>query len=130
MSRAMIRTAGVVAVGGVGYYLYTAGGEPKVAQKQAEADLHSVSARVKSDLPGSAKSRGKEAEKEAEKFGALAGAKADSAYAKTQSELQRAEEYAKETKDAAMKKINETDKKVEAKAAEAKSGISSWFGGK
>jgi hypothetical protein len=27
---------GAAAAGGVGYYLYTAGGDPKVAQKQAE----------------------------------------------------------------------------------------------
>jgi len=29
-----------------------------------------------------------------------------------------------------LKKIDEFDRKVENKAAEAKSGISSWFGGK
>ena len=29
-----------------------------------------------------------------------------------------------------MKKIDEFDKKVEKEAAKAKSGISSWFGGK
>jgi hypothetical protein len=30
---------GVVAAGGVGYYLYTAGGSPKVAEKQFESML-------------------------------------------------------------------------------------------
>jgi len=29
-----------------------------------------------------------------------------------------------------MKKIDEADRKIEQKAAQAKSGISSWFGGK
>jgi len=29
-----------------------------------------------------------------------------------------------------MKKVDEFDKKVEAEASKAKSGISSWFGGK
>jgi hypothetical protein len=29
-----------------------------------------------------------------------------------------------------MKKVDEFDRKVEAEAAKAKSGISSWFGGK
>lgn len=29
-----------------------------------------------------------------------------------------------------MKKINDLDKKVETEASKAKSGISSWFGGK
>jgi hypothetical protein len=42
--------------------------------------------------------------------------------------LARAEAYAKDTKDAAMKKVNEFDKKVEAEASKAKSGISSWWG--
>jgi len=41
-----------------------------------------------------------------------------------------AESYAKETKAEAMKKIDEFDRKVETKAAEAKTGISSWFGSK
>lgn len=31
---------GVAAAGGVGYYLYTAGGNPKVAEKQFEGTLH------------------------------------------------------------------------------------------
>lgn len=39
------------------------------------ADAHSVSSRLRSELPG----RGKEAEKEAEKYGAQAGAKFDNA---------------------------------------------------
>lgn len=33
---------GVAAAGGVGYYLYTAGGNPKVAEKQFEGMLHST----------------------------------------------------------------------------------------
>jgi hypothetical protein len=31
---------GLAAAGGVGYYLYTAGGNPKVAEKQFESLLH------------------------------------------------------------------------------------------
>ncbi len=31
---------GLAAAGGVGYYLYTAGGNPKVAEKQFEGTLH------------------------------------------------------------------------------------------
>ncbi|KAI1402288.1 hypothetical protein F4819DRAFT_291784 [Hypoxylon fuscum] len=120
---------GLTAAGGVGYYLYSAGGDPKVAQRQAEADAHRASAKFKSELPG----RGEEAKKEAEKYGAQAGAKVDSAYGKTQAELQRAaadaEAYAKDAKNAALKKVDEFDKKVETEASKAKSGISSWFGG-
>ncbi|KAI0387089.1 hypothetical protein F5Y04DRAFT_275548 [Hypomontagnella monticulosa] len=120
---------GLAGAGGIGYYLYSAGGDTKVAQKKAEADAHRVSAQFKSELPG----RGEQAKKDAEKYGAEAGAKVDSALGKTQAELQKAaadaEAYAKDAKAAAMKKVDEFDKKVEAEASKAKSGISSWFGG-
>jgi hypothetical protein len=33
MSRRGVTIVGLAAAGGVGYYLYTAGGDPKVAQK-------------------------------------------------------------------------------------------------
>ncbi|KAI2605824.1 uncharacterized protein GGS25DRAFT_357752 [Hypoxylon fragiforme] len=130
MSRSRVPIAlGLTAVGGVGYYLYSAGGDPKVAQKKAEADAHRASAQFKSEIPG----RGQEVKKDAEKYGAQAGAKVDSTISKTQAELQKAaseaENYAKDAKSAALKKVDEFDKKVEAEAAKAKGGISSWFGG-
>ena len=36
MSKRLLQSLGVVAAGGAGYYLYTAGGNPKVAEKMAE----------------------------------------------------------------------------------------------
>ncbi|KAL7623471.1 hypothetical protein AAE478_007153 [Parahypoxylon ruwenzoriense] len=115
---------GLTAAGGIGYYLYRAGGETKITQKKAETDTHG-----KSEPPG----RVEEARKDAEKYGAQAGAKVDSAVNKTQAELQKAaadaEAYAKEARSSALKKVDEFDKKVEAEASKAKSGISSWFGG-
>lgn len=36
MSRRGITILGLAAAGGIGYYLYNAGGDPKVAQKQFE----------------------------------------------------------------------------------------------
>jgi len=39
MSNRALQVGGVVAVGGIGYYLYTAGGNPKVAEKQFEGML-------------------------------------------------------------------------------------------
>lgn len=36
MSGRLLRWGGLAAAGGVGYYLYTAGGDPKAAQKRAE----------------------------------------------------------------------------------------------
>ncbi|OTB09152.1 hypothetical protein M426DRAFT_316445 [Hypoxylon sp. CI-4A] len=130
MSRSRAPLAlGLTAVGGVGYYLYSAGGNTKVAKKQAQADADRVSAQFKSELPG----RGDQAKKDAEKYGAEAGAKVDSAVSKTQAELQKAaaeaEAYAKDAKATALKKVDEFDKKVEAEASKAKSGVSSWFGG-
>ncbi|KAK7700122.1 hypothetical protein SLS64_011140 [Diaporthe eres] len=121
---------GLTAAGGVGYYLYGAGGNPKVAEKQFEADVHKASAKVKGELPG----RGQQYEKEAEATGRQAGAKFDEALAKTQAELQKgkaeAAAYAKDAKAATIQEIDKIDKKVEEKASQAKTGISSWFGGK
>lgn len=54
-------------------------------------------------------------------------ANAEREYSKAKS---NAEAYAKEAKAETLKKIDDFDRKVETKAAEAKSGISSWFGGK
>ncbi|KAI0907431.1 hypothetical protein F4824DRAFT_482727 [Ustulina deusta] len=121
---------GGTAAAGIGYYLYTAGGDGKVAQKHAEADAHKLSARFRGEQPG----RGKEAEKEAEALGRQVGAKIDSAFGKTEAELSKAKSeaqaYTKDAKDATLKKIDEFDNKVENEASKAKSGISSWFGGK
>lgn len=53
---------------------------------------------------------------------------------RTEAELSKAkaeaEAYTKDAKAATLKKIDELDKKVENEASKAKSGISSWFGGK
>ncbi|KAI1462812.1 hypothetical protein F4805DRAFT_452639 [Annulohypoxylon moriforme] len=152
MSKSRLPLAlGLTAAGGIGYYLYSAGGDGKVAQKKAEADAHRISTQFKSELPG----RGEEAKKDAEKYGAQAGAKVDNTVSnpvalytfpvidsnmssnkqlsKTQAELRKAadeaEAYAKDARAATQKKIDEFDKKVEAEASKAKSGISSWFGG-
>ncbi|KAI9054095.1 hypothetical protein LZ554_001266 [Drepanopeziza brunnea f. sp. 'monogermtubi'] len=122
--------AGLVAAGGVGYYLYNAGGNPKVAEKQVEADLSRASAKIKSEIPG----RTHEAQKEGEKWASQAGAKLDSAVEKSRAELSKAEgkfeAYRKDIGAEAMKKIDAADAKIEQEAAKAKSGISSWFGGK
>lgn len=53
---------------------------------------------------------------------------------KGRAELAKAEskidQYRKEAGADAMKKIDQADRKIEEGAAKAKSGISSWFGGK
>ncbi|KAK1770967.1 hypothetical protein QBC33DRAFT_566425 [Phialemonium atrogriseum] len=121
---------GLTAAGGVGYYLYTSGGRPKVAEKQFESDVHKATAKAKEVLPH----RGADAEKEGKKLGQEAGAKFDNAVAAANKEYSKAkseaESYAKETKADTMKKIDEFDRKVEEGTSKAKSGISGWFGGK
>ncbi|ROV98612.1 hypothetical protein VSDG_04219 [Cytospora chrysosperma] len=121
---------GLAAAGGVGYYLYGAGGNAKVAEKQFEADVHRGAAKAKHELPG----RGKQAEKELAVYGKEAGAKLDETVAKSQAELHKAkveaEAYARDAKAATLKEIDQFDKKVEQGASKAKSDISSWFGGK
>jgi len=121
---------GVAAAGGVGYYLYNAGGDPKVAEKKFEADASRVSSQIKNELPG----RGKEAKKEGEALVNQAGSKFDQASVDAKSKLADAEAKARELSQKAGKDLNgavdKFDKTVEEKAAKAKSGISSWFGGK
>ncbi|KAK8069553.1 hypothetical protein PG994_006169 [Apiospora phragmitis] len=125
---------GLGAAGGVGYYLYSAGGNPRnpIADPPPlshEADAHKLSSEAKTRMPG----RGSEAQKDAEKYGAQAGAKMDQFAGKTQAEIAKvkadAEAYGKDLKHDTLKKVDEFDRKVETKTAEAKSGISSWFGG-
>jgi hypothetical protein len=45
MSGRLVKVAGVGAAAGVGYYLYQAGGKPKVAEKQFERALKLAKAR-------------------------------------------------------------------------------------
>lgn len=48
--RRLVPALGVAAVGGVGYYLYAAGGNPKVAEKKFERELTSITLDVRSEL--------------------------------------------------------------------------------
>jgi ElaB/YqjD/DUF883 family membrane-anchored ribosome-binding protein len=120
---------GVTAAGGVGYYLYSAGGSPKAAENKFESDVHKASASVKSHLPG----RSPNAEGELKNIGADAGAKLDKALSEADKQAGRAksnaEAYAKDARAEAIKAVNKFDDKVEEGASKAKSGISSWFGG-
>ena len=95
MSSRPLLLGGLVVAGAAGYYLYNAGGDPKVAEKQFESmylfiiaisislivsnscagDAASASAKVKQQLPGTAK----EAKTDAKLLGEKAGAKFDNA---------------------------------------------------
>jgi len=121
---------GLGVAGITGYYLYTAGGSPKVAEKQLESDLHKVSAKTKAQLPGTTS----QVRKDGEKWASEAGAKVDSMVEQAKAEAAKAEgkfeQYRKDASKETMKAIDNADRKVEDSAAKAKSGISSWFGGK
>ncbi|KIW89073.1 uncharacterized protein Z519_10558 [Cladophialophora bantiana CBS 173.52] len=121
--------AGIALAGGVGYYLYNAGGNAKVAQKNFEADASKLSSQIKSEIPG----KEKEAEKKGEAVASQAGRKFDQASADAKAKLSEAEAKAKEVSQKTGSRINNAidkfDKTVEEKAAKTKSGISSWFGG-
>jgi len=118
---------GVAAAGGVGYYLYNAGGDPKVAQKKMEADASRLAANLKEDIPG----RGKEVKKDAEATMSQAGSKFDQASYDAKAKLSEAEAKARDMSQKAGKDISagidKFDKAVEDKAAQAKSGLKGWF---
>ncbi|KAI9759685.1 MAG: hypothetical protein M4579_002162 [Chaenotheca gracillima] len=112
-----------------GYYLYTAGGDPKVAQKQVEHDAARASSAIKNDLPGREKEARKQGEAKAQEFGAKFDKTVDDARSKLGDAEAKANQYRKETGKDLQNKIDQADKKVEEGAAKAKSGVSGWFGG-
>ncbi|KAK7416475.1 hypothetical protein QQX98_005179 [Neonectria punicea] len=131
MSRSRIPLiVGLTAAGGVGYYLYGAGGSPRAAENKFESDAHRAAANVKSHLPGNQYTN---AEKDLKGYGQEAGAKIDHAIGEADKQAgvakSTAESYAKDAKAEALKAVDKFDAKVEEGAAKAKGGISSWFGG-
>lgn len=100
--------------------LYSAGGDPKLAQKKAEADASKASAKIKSEVPG----KTKEAEKKAESLSQEASSNLEKANKDAQKALKDAEARAAEYKDKAGKELNKAvdkfDATVEKKAAEGK----------
>ncbi|THV64132.1 hypothetical protein D6D19_10332 [Aureobasidium pullulans] len=135
-----------------GYYMYRAGGNPKVAEKQIEHDAARLSSAARDELPG----RAKELKTEAKVYGEQIGQKIDGAVKdardKTREfdakfETYRADaekninKYSKEANKEFNSAVDTFDKKVgdaaanakasaEVNAEKAKSGLSSWFGGK
>ncbi|KAL9125528.1 MAG: hypothetical protein Q9217_005285 [Psora testacea] len=145
MSRRTITGLGLVAAGGVGYYLYQAGGDPKVARKEVEHDMTSATSRAKGE-----KVSAESAKKQGEEWAARAGSKIDSTIDDARSKVHEADSLITRkagqaeskldqlkhdsaasfdrTRKEAENKIEEFDNKVEKKTSEAKGGISSWLG--
>jgi len=138
-------TIGGVAAAGAGYYLYKAGGDPKVAEKQFEYDASKAARKLKGNAPGTEG----EAKNAIKVSAAEAGQKVDRAStrqfedvkattskvdAKLEAYRQNAEKKIDEFSKEAKKDFNEAaakfDKTVEKKAAETKGWFSGWFGGK
>ncbi|KAH8821116.1 hypothetical protein F5884DRAFT_766675 [Xylogone sp. PMI_703] len=111
---------GLTAAGGVGYYLYKAGGSPKAAEKRFESDIHSASAKIRGELPPRDSALGKAENKVDE---ATERARAGLAQAES-----KVDEYGSQIRKDTREKINAFDKKVEEGASKAKSGVSGWFG--
>ncbi|KAL1839331.1 hypothetical protein VTJ49DRAFT_1627 [Mycothermus thermophilus] len=126
-SRAPLAIGAAVA-GGIGYYLYAAGGSPRAAEKKFESDAHHVAAKIKGEVP----QRTTDVEGSARRVGQDVGAKVDDAIDTVNRDISKAksetESYAKAAKSDALKKIDELDRKIEDGAAKSKSYFSSWFG--
>ncbi|KAL1961267.1 hypothetical protein VTO42DRAFT_3213 [Malbranchea cinnamomea] len=128
---------GLGAVGAGGWYLYRAGGDPKKATQKFEDDASRTAHKIRGDMSG------KPAAELGEEVGKRMGSKdeaVDTARDKAKQINKTAADYTKEgvermekvRQDAARDvnaKIDQIDETVEKKASEAKSGISSWFGG-
>jgi len=141
MSGRFIKIAGAGVAAGAGYYLYTAGGSPKVAEKQFEHDAAKLSSSVRSGLPG----KEKEAKTQLKLSGEEAGQKIDSAVQQAKEATAKADANVQAYAADASKKLSDLkaetgtklnagidkfDKSVQKGASESKSWIGSWFGGK
>ncbi|KAL8913371.1 MAG: hypothetical protein Q9172_007301 [Xanthocarpia lactea] len=144
-SRRALQIGGAtVAVGSV-YYLYSAGGNPKVAEKKLEHDVTAAGARLR----GQELSQ-KEAQKKGELLAREAGATIDRTVDNVRADIHQADKVitsklheagskVDQLKEEGSKALHDTskelqqtadnfDKKVTQKTVEAKSGISSWLG--
>ncbi|KAF2175697.1 hypothetical protein K469DRAFT_723890 [Zopfia rhizophila CBS 207.26] len=143
MAARKVLTYGGLGAFGVGaYYLYNAGGSPKVAEKQFEHDAARASAKLKGELPGrekEAKTQGKvygEQKYQLTKKRQLEDAKA--ATSKADARIQdfsrdaskKLEEYKKETGKELNNAVDKFDKTMSEGTSKSKSWIGSWFGGK
>ncbi|KAF1981328.1 hypothetical protein K402DRAFT_342639 [Aulographum hederae CBS 113979] len=141
MSGRILKVGAGVAAAGAGYYLYSAGGSPRVAEKQMEHDASRFSTSIKDQLPG----REKEVKTSAKVYAEQAGQKVDDAIAQAKAKTQEVdataaryqkdagkilEQYKKETGKDVTAAIDKFDKTVEEGAAKSKSWAGSWFGGK
>jgi len=141
MANRPVVLAGAAVAGGIGYYFYKAGGDPKLAEKTFEKDAASATASVKSHIPGTEKVIKEDAKVTGAKIGkayddAVSSAKDKTHKVDAKLESYRADagkklqEVRSETGTQLSKAVDNFDKSVEKGAAQSKSWISGWFGGK
>ncbi|KAI4245817.1 MAG: hypothetical protein L6R40_002345 [Gallowayella cf. fulva] len=144
-SRRALQIGGATVAVGTVYYLYSAGGNPSVAEKKLEHDVSAAGARLRGQDPS-----GKEVQKKGEVLAKEAGATIDRTVDNVRADIRNADKAinskiheagnkleqlkgeGSKTLDETSKELQQTadnfDKKVTQKTAEAKSGISSWLG--
>ncbi|KAI5795267.1 hypothetical protein EDC01DRAFT_78608 [Geopyxis carbonaria] len=119
---------GLAAATMVGYYFYSAGGDPKVARKAAEHDAASASASVRSNIPGREKELKKGAEETMARVGSTVDQTVEEGKQRISSGVRQLEQAGDQTRHTVLHKIDEADRKIEAEASKAKSGVMGWFG--
>ncbi|KAL1600614.1 hypothetical protein SLS60_007000 [Paraconiothyrium brasiliense] len=128
--------AAVAGLGGVGYYLYSAGGDPKLAEKKLERDAAEAARKVKGDFPGQDKEAKKAAEEKYEAARAKGQALANDAKAeaaKAEAELQKYSAEAKkkfeDLRQETGREVNAAANKFDKEVAEGINKSKGWFGG-
>ncbi|OGM43712.1 hypothetical protein ABOM_008830 [Aspergillus bombycis] len=126
--------AALAAAGVGGYYLYRAGGDPKVAKQEIKHDADVARNKVPTD----------KAERAGQKVGSEAGAHIDEAVSDVRTQAQDASNRASGLAHESLDKLNDVrqdaaatikanvdkfDKTVEQKTSEAKGSLSSWWSG-
>ncbi|KAF2875665.1 hypothetical protein BDV95DRAFT_279776 [Massariosphaeria phaeospora] len=141
MSQRVLTTVGLVAAGGGAYYLYSAGGNPKLAEKKLEHDAATAARKIRGDIPG----QDKEAKKAGEEGFEAMRAKAQGIKQDAKVEANRLGQNIDHYKNDAERKLEEVrrttgkdvnaaadkfDKTVLDEVEKSKSWVGSWFGGK
>ncbi|CAK42848.1 hypothetical protein AAWM_08062 [Aspergillus awamori] len=116
---------GIAALGAGGYYMYRAGGDPKVAKEEMRHDAHL--ARLKAPTGDQAEKAG---EKAAYETRLNVDEAIDTASKDAKDSMNRLEKIGRDTTAELRSGAEKLEGKVEEKAAEAKGTVSGWFGGK
>ncbi|KAF1999772.1 hypothetical protein P154DRAFT_213473 [Amniculicola lignicola CBS 123094] len=136
MAGRIVKFGGVAAAAGAAYYLYAAGGDPKLAEKKLEHDIATATRRAKGEVvgrEGEAKKAGAEAYESlrasAEELSAEAKAAGRKADATFDAYHQDATKKLEEARAAAAKEVNAASDKFDQKVHEGVKETKSWFGG-